>query len=127
MVEILSCGFSSEGLEAQENFSVISTEALALGHSLLAPQSLEDLTEMYMSSLGPFCENTEDLEYLAHVNTPNVASDMDLVRKLEGYETIDYWYLSCGTVLGTTYAMMFLDNLDRMVLDGSPTHDFAHL
>lgn len=123
----MSCGFSSDGIEAQENFTVLSTEALALGQSLLAPQSLEDLTEMYMTSLGPFCENTVDLEYLAHVNTPNVASDMDLVRKLEGYETIDYWGFSYGTVLGTTYAMMFPDNLDRMVLDGTPTHDFAHL
>src|SRR5271170_6527491 len=113
----LTCGFSSEAYNAQMNFTLLSIEALALDYSLLSAASLELLTETYMSSLGPFCEKSEDLEYLAHVNTPNVARDIDLVRQLDGYETIDFWGISYGTVLGTAYAGMFPDHLERMVLD----------
>ena len=62
----------------------------------------------------------EDLKYLSHINTSNVARDIDPVRELEGYEIIDFYGLSYGTVLGIMYAGMFPDRVERMILDDSP-------
>ena len=53
------------------------------------------------------------------MNTPNVARDLDLVRSLTGYQTMEYWGFSYGTLLGTMYAALFPDRVGRMVLDGN--------
>ena len=60
----------------------------------------------------------EDLDYLAHINTPNVVRDMDIIRSLLRYQTINYLGYSYGTVLGTMYAATFPDHVGNMVLDG---------
>ena len=77
------------------------------------------ITDLGLSYPGPFCEKAEDLSYLAHMNTPNIARDLDLIRNLTGYQTMEYWGFSYGTLLGTTYAALFPDRVGRMVLDGN--------
>lgn len=69
---------------------------------------------------GPACENAEDLDYLAHLNTPNLARDLELVRSLTGYEELDYWGTDYGTAVAIVYAALFPDRVGRMVLDGIP-------
>jgi pimeloyl-ACP methyl ester carboxylesterase len=66
----------------------------------------------------PGCGNEQDHLYLAHLNTPNIARDLNLVRHLAGYTELDYWGCGYGAVLGITYAAMFPQNVGRMVLDG---------
>lgn len=72
-----------------------------------------------MDGEGPYCGKSEDLAYLGHVNTPNNARDLDLIRNLTGYEEMDCWGLQAGTMLPTTYAAMFPDRVGRIVLDGT--------
>lgn len=84
----------------------------------LTPEAITAFTELSVGQAGPFCEKEEDLTYLAHINTPNVARDMDLIRNLTGYERIDFWGFSYGTVLGTVYAALFPERIRRIVLDG---------
>ena len=69
---------------------------------------------------GPCLRNSEDLDYLAHLNTPNLARDLELVRSLTGYEEPNYWGTDYGTAVGIVYAALFPDRVGRMVLDGIP-------
>lgn len=54
-----------------------------------------------------------------NVDTTTAARDMDRVRQALGVRQIDYWGLSYGTVLGSTYARLFPDRVRAMVLDGA--------
>lgn len=63
------------------------------------------------------CGNV-DPEYLAHLNTPVVARDFDLIRNLTGYDTLDYLGFDEGAMIGVTYAALFPDRVGKMVLDG---------
>jgi pimeloyl-ACP methyl ester carboxylesterase len=57
-------------------------------------------------------------EDLRHITTDNVARDMKTIVEAYGMEKIMYWGISYGTVLGSTFASMFPDKIERMVLDG---------
>lgn len=56
---------------------------------------------------------------LEHVSTVEVARDMDILRDVVGDEKLNYFGASYGTFIGATYAALFPDQVDRMVLDGA--------
>ena len=84
-----------------------------------SPGTLAIEVEWLMESSGPPCAQSEDLDYLGHINTPSNARDWDLIRNLTGYEEMDCWGLGLGTMLSTTYAAMFPDHVGRIILDGT--------
>jgi pimeloyl-ACP methyl ester carboxylesterase len=98
-----------------DNNSLNVEKALDKG---LSADAIKTMTQLEMAYPGPFCQTAEDHAYLAHINTPNVARDMDLIRNLTGYQTLDYWGSSYGTLLGTMYAALFPDRVGKIVLDG---------
>ncbi|EIN12405.1 alpha/beta-hydrolase [Punctularia strigosozonata HHB-11173 SS5] len=57
-------------------------------------------------------------ELAQYVSTPMVARDMFSIMRAHGRERLLYWGFSYGTILGITYASMFPDNIDRMIVDG---------
>lgn len=61
---------------------------------------------------------SHDDGYLAHINTPNTATDMLSIARAHGRDKIQYWGFSYGTVLGATFASMYPDNVERLVIDG---------
>jgi pimeloyl-ACP methyl ester carboxylesterase len=65
------------------------------------------------------CGDDDDLQYLAHLNEPNNARDLDLIRNLMDVETIDFYGLWGGSMVGITYAGMFPDRVGRFTLDGT--------
>ncbi|KAG2014272.1 hypothetical protein CC2G_011105 [Coprinopsis cinerea AmutBmut pab1-1] len=60
----------------------------------------------------------EEGDYLQYINTPNTARDMMRILERYGEEKLKYWGISYGSVLGATFATMFPDKVERMVLDG---------
>ena len=53
-----------------------------------------------------------------HMSTANVARDMDLLRQAVGDEQMTFAGYSYGSVVGSTYANMFPDNVRAIVIDG---------
>lgn len=54
-----------------------------------------------------------------HVSTHEAARDLDILRAALDEEKLDYFGASYGTQLGATYADLFPQRADRMVLDGA--------
>ncbi|MEU1921447.1 alpha/beta hydrolase [Streptomyces albogriseolus] len=63
------------------------------------------------------CVKHRSKEFLASLSTDNVARDLDQVRSALGEDTITYYGLSYGTVVGPMYATLFPDRVRQMVLD----------
>ena len=53
-----------------------------------------------------------------HIGTPDVARDMEAVRRALGNEPLNYLGFSYGTQIGQQYAEFFPGNIRTMVLDG---------
>jgi pimeloyl-ACP methyl ester carboxylesterase len=54
---------------------------------------------------------------LAHMNTPNTARDLDVIRAALGQKKLNYLGVSYGTYLGAVYAELFPGHVRRMIFD----------
>ena len=81
-------------------------------------QSIGAVVAYYESGYltGP-CLNV-DPEYLAHLNLPVQAHDLDIVRNLTGYDVFNFMGFIDGGLAGVAYATMFPDRIGKIVLDG---------
>lgn len=57
-------------------------------------------------------------DHAAHVNTPQTAADMNAILDALGQDGLYYLGYSYGTTLGATYATMFPERAERVVIDG---------
>ncbi|MEV8375535.1 alpha/beta hydrolase [Kribbella sp. NPDC056861] len=74
------------------------------------------------------CAAHDDKKLLQHISTADAARDMDTIRAALGEEKLNYFGGSYGTSLGATYASLFPQRTDRVILDsvsGGPVLDRA--
>lgn len=112
----LTCGFTEDTL-----LQFFVSQANAEPHTDGNPFSIDALTSYveWQASSVTSCGTSEDLEYLAHINTPNLARDLDLIRQLSGYQELDFFgFEEGGSILAVTYAAMFPDRVGKIVAAG---------
>ncbi|KAJ7209101.1 TAP-like protein-domain-containing protein [Mycena rebaudengoi] len=59
-----------------------------------------------------------DAGSLRYINTENTVHDMLRIVQAHGREKLQFWGFSYGTILGATFAAMFPNNVERIVIDG---------
>ena len=69
------------------------------------------------AGLGPECLDDRQ-RVAAHMNTADVARDMDLLRQAVGDRKLTYLGFSYGSYLGNTYANLFPGKVRALVIDG---------
>lgn len=84
-----------------------------------AKRVVEDSGELWAwsSNFAQSCADTMG-EWGAYINTPQTAADMNSILDAVGQRGMYYWGFSYGTILGQTYATMFPERAERVVIDG---------
>ncbi|KAI0889611.1 alpha/beta-hydrolase [Annulohypoxylon maeteangense] len=80
---------------------------------------IEDSIEAYTWSHNfvRACADTMG-EHGLYLNTPQTAADMNSILDALGQDNMVYWGFSYGSLLGQTYATMFPDRSERVIIDG---------
>ena len=120
-------GFDPRGISRS-----VPQEKASLDKSLLVPTNeLSDLPPKTPSENKRQFSRAQEgvgqvLEHLtAHdqfVNTPQTAADMNTMLDMLGQDHMYYWGVSYGTILGQTFATMYPNRTERMILDGVANH-----
>ncbi|KAJ7474130.1 TAP-like protein-domain-containing protein [Mycena latifolia] len=68
--------------------------------------------------IGQLAEERDTEDFFQYITTDNVARDMLRITEAFGFEKLQYYGVSYGSLLGTTFATLFPDKVGRMVIDG---------
>ncbi|KAJ7909251.1 Alpha/Beta hydrolase protein, partial [Mycena leptocephala] len=68
--------------------------------------------------LGQLAAQRDMSGILKYMTTDNVARDMLRITQKFGFEKLKYYGISYGTVLGATFAALFPDKVERILIDG---------
>ncbi|KAK7040311.1 hypothetical protein VNI00_009779 [Paramarasmius palmivorus] len=58
------------------------------------------------------------MDLLPYFSTAHVAQDMQRIVEAHGRDKLQFWGFSYGSVLGATFAAMFPDKVERLIIDG---------
>ncbi|GAA0507310.1 peptidase [Saccharopolyspora subtropica] len=77
-------------------------------------QAFLDLTQRFVAA----CQQHSG-ELGRHVTTEQTVADLDLLRRIEGHQKINWYGVSGGTWLGAYLATAFPESVDKVVLDSN--------
>lgn len=122
-------GFDPRGI-GQSNPLDCQVDRTAEALPDLSPDTDQERAELDAdaAAIALRCQEVDGL-LLPHLTTEDVARDLDLLRHAVGDETLHYYGLSYGTLLGFRYAARFPDRVGHLVLDGvvNPAFDLTQL
>ena len=114
-------GFDPRGVNnSSPQVSCYPSPAARQAHSAVRSKRIvEDSGELWAwtGNYVQACEETMG-EWGRWVNTPQTAADMNSILDAVGQQGLYYWGFSYGTLLGQTYAALFPDRVERVIIDG---------
>lgn len=82
-----------------------------------ANQGQIEAWQAHSRKIATQCAQGPAAKLLPHLNTSNMARDMDQLRRALRVEKINFWGTSYGTYLGQMYATLFPKRVEKMVWD----------
>lgn len=100
------------------NFHLVSFDPRGVNQDppISAPQLSSNPTPEEVSSWAE--EIAASAVSQKYINTPETAADMNTILDALGQQDMYYWGFSYGSLLGQTYAMMFPERSERIIIDG---------
>ncbi|KAJ6569125.1 TAP-like protein-domain-containing protein [Mycena capillaripes] len=103
--------------DVERRFLIPSAEVVVYP-SLNASSNAVSKTFGDFGLLGQLALQSDTEHHLQHMSTDNIARDMLRITQAFGFEKLQYWGVSYGSVLGATFATLFPDKVGRLMIDG---------
>ena len=113
----LAVGFDPRGTGDSANVTCEGAPGFTMDARDRDPANLDLISEA-AELASPYCER-QSRGLLPYVNTAQTVQDIDLIRQLLGFDTIDWVGYSAGTWMGAYYQTYFPSHVGRFVLDSN--------
>lgn len=108
--------------DVREHYDLLAVEPRGLTWGTPLDCPVPDLPVITAGDIYAGCESTNP-GYASTVTTDNTARDLDEARKALGEDRLNLYGVSYGGALMSTYATLFADHTDRLLLDSSASPD----
>ncbi|QSB04650.1 alpha/beta fold hydrolase [Natronoglycomyces albus] len=120
------------GTQVTEHFNLVGFDPRGIGSSAgiscqvslatVIPGEASEFEELMSTKRSEAQQCEADNPQLGYVDTASAARDIDVIRQALGTEKISWYGWSYGTQLGATFAELFPDAVESMVLDAMYDH-----
>ncbi|MEV4012599.1 alpha/beta fold hydrolase [Nonomuraea angiospora] len=117
-------GFDPRGVGRSHPVICSASVYNQMPHTVISSQAEFDAWDAFTKKLHQDCRERTGPLY-DHVDSRNVARDMDALRAALGEEKLTYYGISYGTLIGQMYAEMFPNRIRALALDSNMDHSLG--